>query len=203
MFTGLTEESELKNTVIFIITDLYADWEYAFLAAVLQDGISNRPSKYEVKTMSVSEQQVKSIGGFVTIPDFRLNAVPQDFSGVVLVGGYSWRTEQASRLFPFVKKAYQDGKIIGAICDATVFLGMNGLLNEKKHTSNSLEELVKTAGVMYTGRDLYMNQQAVRDGNLITANGTGYLEFTKEYLYALNAYPSDCIEEYYSFYKKG
>ena len=79
---------------------------------------------------------------------------------------------------------------------------MNGLLNEKKHTSNSLEELAKTAGVMYTGRDLYMNQQAVRDGNLITANGTGYLEFTKEYLYALNAYPSDCIEEYY-FYKKG
>ncbi len=71
MFTGLTEESELKNTVIFIITDLYADWEYAFLAAVLQDGISNRPSKYEVKTMSVSEQQVKSIGGFVTISDYR------------------------------------------------------------------------------------------------------------------------------------
>lgn len=80
---------------------------------------------------------------------------------------------------------------------------MNGLLNERKHTSNSMDELVKTAGEIYTGRQLYICKQAVRDGNLITANGTGYLEFTKEYLYALEAYPDDYIEEYYRLYKKG
>lgn len=193
----------MKKTIIFTIIEPYADWEYAFLAAALQDRIGNSNSGYEVKTMSVTKKQVRSIGGFITIPDFSLDTIPQAFSGLVLVGGYSWRTEQAGCILPFVKTAYREGKIIGAICDATVFLGMNGLLNERKHTSNSMDELVKTAGEVYTGRDLYICKQAVRDGNLITANGTGYLEFTREYLYALGAYPDDYIEEYYRFYKKG
>ncbi len=196
-------ENELKKTIIFIIIEPYADWEYAFLATALQDRISDRNSGYQVKTMSVTKKQVRSIGGCTTIPDFSLNIIPQNFADIVLVGGYAWRTEQAGCIFPFVNRAYRDGKIIGAICDATVFLGMNGMLNERKHTSNSMDELVKTAGEIYTGRDLYTCKQAVRDGNLITANGTGYLEFTKEYLYALGAYPNDYIEEYYRLYKKG
>jgi len=43
----------------------------------------------------------------------------------------------------------------------------------------------------------------VRDGNLITANGTGYLEFTREVLTALDAYPADYIENNYQFFKLG
>ena len=38
----------------------------------------------------------------------------------------SWRMEEAKKLVPTIEKAYADGKVIGAICDATVFLGMNG-----------------------------------------------------------------------------
>jgi len=55
----------------------------------------------------------------------------------------------------------------------------------------------------YTGKEIYQNEQAVRDGNLITANGTGYLEFTREVLTALDAYPADYIENNYQFFKLG
>ena len=193
----------MKEKVIFIILDQYADWEYPFLASMLQDRIQDKTSPFEVKTVSLSRNPIKSIGGFTTIPDYGIEDIPTDYAGIILIGGMSWRTEEAKEITPIVKKAYADGKIVGAICDATVFLGMSGLLNEKKHTSNTLEDLIAAAQENYTGSQNYIHAQAVRDGRLITANGSAYLEFAREVLTALNAYPIDYIESSYQFYKLG
>jgi len=193
----------MKEKVLFIILDQYADWEYSFLASLLQDRIQDKTSPFEVKTVSLNRNPIKSIGGFTTIPDYGIENIPTDYAGIILIGGTSWRTEGAKELAPFVKKAYLDGKIVGAICDATVFLGMNGLLNERKHTSNTQEDLIAAAQKNYTGSENYIHAQAVRDGTLITANGSAYLEFAREALTALNAYPADYIESSYQFYKLG
>ena len=193
----------MKEPVLFVILDQYADWEYSFLAATLQHRIEDKTSPYEVKTLSIDKNPVKSIGGFTTIPDYGIESFPSDYAGIILIGGLSWRTEEAKKIAPIVKKAYSDGKVIGAICDATVFLGMNGLLNDKKHTSNTLEDLIAAAQDNYTGKENYQNEQAVREDKLITANGSGYLEFTKEVLTALDAYPSEYIENSYKFFKLG
>ena len=193
----------MKEKVLFVILEQYADWEYSFLACALQYRIQDKTSNYEVKTVSLSKNPIKSIGGFTTIPDYGLTDIPNDYAALVLIGGMSWRTDDAKKLAPLVKKAHADGKIMGAICDATVFLGMNGLLNEKKHTSNTLEDLSSAAQENYTGSENYLFEQAVRDGNLITANGTAYLEFTREVLTALEAYPAGYIANNYNFFKLG
>lgn len=193
----------MKERVLFVILEQYADWEYSFLASSLQSGIKDMTSPFEVKTVSLIKNPLKSIGGFTTIPDYGIEDMPTDYVGLILVGGMSWRTEEAKELAPIIEKANADGKILGAICDATVFLGMNGLLNEKKHTSNTRKDLISAAQGTYTGQHNYLDEQAVRDNNLITANGTGYLEFTREILTALNAYPADYIEDNYKFFKLG
>ena len=55
-----------------------------------------------------------------------------------------------------------------------------------------------------TGEEKYITPQAVRDNNnIITANGTASLEFTKEVLRALDISPEKDIEEWYNFYKLG
>lgn len=41
------------------------------------------------------------------------------------------------------------------------------------------------------------------DKNIVTANGTGYLEFTKELLLLLDAESDSVINEYYDFKKLG
>lgn len=115
----------------------------------------------------------------------------------------SWFTPDAQKILPLVKDAFAKNKLIGGICNASVFLGMHGFLNQVKHTSNALEYLKQHAGQNYTGESYYVNKQAVRDGNIVTANGTGYLEFCKEVLYALNADTPEKIEESYSFFKLG
>ena len=193
----------MSKKVLFVILEQYADWEYSFLATALQGRIQDKTSDYEVKTVSLNKNPIKSIGGFTTVPDYSIDDFPADYAGIILIGGNSWRTEEAKTVAHLAKQAYVDGKIVGAICDATVFLGMNSLLNDKKHTSNTLEDLMAAASDSYTGKEIYQNEQAVRDGNLITANGTGYLEFTREVLTALDAYPADYIENNYQFFKLG
>lgn len=191
----------MKNKVLFIILDQFADWEYSFLATALQEGILDKSSAFEAKSVSINKDPIKAICGFTLIPDYGLDEIPTDYAGIILIGGKSWKTEEAKKILPLLNQANTDGKVIGAICGATVFLGMNGLLNDKQHTSNTVQELIDSGN--YTGMKNYKNEQAVRDGNLVTANGTAYLEFTKEVLTALDAFPADYIENNYQYYKLG
>lgn len=193
----------MKQQVLFVILEPFADYEYPFLATALQDQIKDKTSNYEVKTLSVSKDPVKSTGGFTVLPDYSLEDYPADFAALVLIGGKSWRTEEAKKIAPLVTQAYSDGKVVGAICDATVFLAMNGLLNDKNHTGNTLQDLMEGAPENYKGKERYINRQAVRDGSLVTANGTAHLEFAQEMLTALDAYPLDYIEENYEFFRLG
>lgn len=144
-----------------------------------------------------------SVGRFHILPDYDLADVPQEYAGLVLIGGMRWFTPEAQLLVPLVKNAVENKKLVTGICNASVFLGMHGFLNEVKHTSNTLEYLKKYAGESYTGASNYLHEQAVRDGNIVTANGTGYLEFCREILSALEADSPEKIQMHYDFNKKG
>ena len=48
-----------------------------------------------------------------------------------------------------------------------------------------------------------MNDQAVSDKRIVTANGTGYLEFAKELLLLLENDTPEQIEMFYCFNKEG
>jgi putative intracellular protease/amidase len=115
----------------------------------------------------------------------------------------SWFTEEAKLIVPIVESAIKNKILVAGICNASVFLGKYGFLNEVKHTSNTLEYLMKSAGKSYTGKANYINKQAVCDGNIITANGTAYLEFSKEISIRLKAKTVEQIEKEYTFNKLG
>lgn len=193
----------MKQTVLFALPDQFADYEAPYLTCALQGRIQDQTSPYEVKTLSVRREPIQSIGGFTALPDYCVEDYPKDYAALILIGGNTWRSEDAKKFLPVVTEALAAGKVVAAICDATVFLGMNGLLNGKKHTSNTLENLMEASGDHYSGKDDYQNEQAVRDGNFITANGTAGMEFAREVLYALKAYPEKLIEENYHFFKMG
>ena len=162
-------------------------------------------AEYEVKTVAVDGAGVKSMGGFKVLPDYDLKsalALP-DFAALVLVGGMSWRLPQAESVLPLVEKAVVKDAYLAAICDGTVFLGRHGFLNDKKHTSNDLADLQAFCGDAYSGAGLYQSVPALRDGKLVTANGTAPLEFMRETLLALGVAPAAKIEAWYDFHKYG
>ena len=194
----------MKKEVLFFLLNEYADWEPAFVAASLNAGV--KPGcevHYVTKVVAVNNEPVVSLGGFRTLPDYTLDTMPGDYAALILVGGMQWHTEEAKKVIPAVEDAVKKHRILGAICNATLFLGTHGYLNGVKHTSNTLELLHKWAGENYTNDAGYLNRQAVSDGGIVTANGTGYLEFTRELLLALEADTPETIEEAYHFNKKG
>lgn len=189
-----------KKIVLFVILDKYADWEAAYLSTLI---LALGNDKYSVKTVSLTKDIVKSLGGFNVVPDYDIQSAPTDFDALVLIGGMSWRNEESLKVKPLVENALNNGKVLGAICDASAFLGTMGVLNNVRHTSNDLNDMKQWAKAAYTGEDKYFMQQVVRDNNVITANGTATLEFAKEVLIALKAAPENKINEWYNFHKLG
>ena len=104
---------------------------------------------------------------------------------------------------PIVRRAIEKGIIVGAICNAASFLAKHGFLNEIKHTGNGLEQLQLWGGGNYTNKAGYVNEQAVSDNRIVTANGTGYLEFAKELLLLLENDTPEQIDMFYRFNKVG
>lgn len=188
------------KTILFVLVDKWADWEAAYLSSALQMLGQNQ---FENRVLSLTKAPVESIGGFRVVPDCDLQSVPADYEALILIGGMSWRDNSARQLQPLVESCLADGKVLGAICDASAYLGAIGALNSVRHTSNDLNDLKAWAGNAYTGEGNYVREQAVRDCNVITANGTAALDFAKEVLLALNAAPEEKVQEWYQFHKLG
>lgn len=190
----------MKKTILFLILQQFADWEAAYISSAL---MMLGQGQYEIKTVSLSKDPVSSIGGFQVLPDYDTASVPKGYEALILIGGMTWRSENTDPIKKLVEECCQKGKVLGGICDASAFLGTIGVLNTVNHTSNDLNDLKQWAGASYTGETKFIAKQAVRDVNIITANGTAPMEFAKEILFALQAASEEKISEWYDFHKLG
>lgn len=190
----------MKKTILFVILQQYADWEAAYISSAVS---MLGQGKYEIKTVSLSKDAVLSIGGFKVLPDYDVSSVPDDYEALILIGGMTWRSENTQQIKELAKDCFEKGKIIGGICDASAFLGTAGVLNNVVHTGNDLNDLKQWAGSAYTGEAKYIAKQAIRDKNVITANGTAPMEFAREILSALNVADEGKITDWYNFHRLG
>lgn len=190
--------------IVFVILDEFADWEGSFLSSALRSGLMpGRSGTHAVKYLTPDGQPVRSLGGLRVEADCDASALPDGCGGLILIGGLSWRTPIAERIAPQVAEALGRGIPVGAICNAASFLAAHGFLNRAEHTGNTLAMLKEWGGSHYTGEALYRERQSVSDGGIVTANGSGYLEFTRDCLLALRADDPEIIEAYYRFNREG
>lgn len=190
----------MKKEVLLFLLNKYADWEAAYLSTAVR---SMSKDMLQIKTVSLMDTPVTSAGGLRVIPDYNVNCIPKDYAALILVGGYSWRTENMERLEPVVRDCVIRGIVLGAICDATVYLGAIGILNQIEHTSNDLSDLKSYAKDAYTGAERYIARNVVSDHNIVTANGTAPIDFAREILRILHAAPDETIEEWFLFHRLG
>ena len=153
--------------------------------------------------MASTLDPIKSIGGFRIMPDYSFDTMPDDYAALVLIGGFGWVTPIADKVVPIVRQAVENGKIVGAICNAASFMAKHGFLNDVKHTGNGIDQLKLWGGENYTNHTGYVHVQAIGDKNIVTANGSATLEFAKELLLLLENDTPERIEMYYQFNKQG
>jgi putative intracellular protease/amidase len=188
----------VKKEVLVFIFDGYADWESAYICAEL-----NSPeSDYIVKTLSLDKDPKISMGGFRVIPDYSVSDYPKKFAMLLLIGGYAWMEQKNNAIQPVVSYAVEHHIPVGAICNAANFMAENGYLDNIRHSGNTLAYM-KSQSPHYKGDSNFLEQQAVCDSDIITANGTASLEFAREIMLCLNVKPTEKIEEWYKFNKVG
>lgn len=191
--------------ILYVLLDNYAEHEIAFLPGAVntdQQGFRKNP-KYVNKIVAPTLEPVKSIGGMRTMPDYSFDTMPEEYAALVLIGGYGWMSDEAEGVLPIVKQALNKGFIVGAICSAVSWMAKQELLNNIKHTGNGIDQLKLWGGDHYTNVAGYVNEQAVCDGRIVTANGSGYLEFTRELLKLLENDTTEMIDGWYTFMKLG
>lgn len=155
----------------------FADWEGAYLASEWKQ------AGREVIYVTEDGKPVASIGGLKAQPDKALHEVNvEEICGLVLIGSDDWPdAAKNQKVLEFAKQVHKSGKMVAGICAATIALARTGLLDQHNHTSNNLESL-KEMATGYKGENHYQDQNAVRDGHLITAAGVAPLQFTVEVL---------------------
>lgn len=159
--------------VAIVLTQSFADWEYALLA-----GTGGPYYGLDVQYFTPTPGTVSSMGGLVAHVDQGLESLaawaPE---AVVVCGGMIWATEDAPDLGELLRVQHDRGAVVAGICGGTVALARAGLLDGVGHTSNDLEFLQQNA-VGYAGEQKYLQSAlAVSDNRVITAPGTAPVSF--------------------------
>lgn len=187
-----------KKSVYVFIFNGFSDWEIAYLTPEL-----NKSEKIELKYFSIDGYHVESAGGLTIQPDFSIEQIdPNNVSLLVLPGGSVWEAGSTDEIDKLAAELHTANKTIAAICGATLLLARKGYLDGLKHTSNALD-YVKKFAVSYQGADNYLNELAVTDKNLITANGIAPIEFAHEIFQNVQLFEEKDIKKWFQLFKNG
>jgi putative intracellular protease/amidase len=180
-----------------------ADWEVGFITSELHSGRYLDKTKDPVPLIKIgnTKQPITTMGGISVSPDETIDNIRfNDGDILILPGGDTWMDESNRKILDIVSKLSETKVTIAAICGATFALAKQGLLNERKHTSNDLGFL-KMICPDYKGENHYMNDPAVVDGNLITATGLAPLEFAYEIFKKTEVMKKNTVEAWFQLYK--
>jgi len=180
------------------IFDGYADWESAYICSEL----NGSETDYIVKTLSLDKEPKTSMGGFRIIPDYCISDYPENFAMLLLIAGHAWMEQKNNAIEPVVEYAVKNHIPVAAICNAANFMAEKGYLDNIKHSGNTLE-FMKSQAPHYKGDMNFIEEQAVCDSDIITANGTASLDFAREIMLCLNVKPVEKIDQWYKFNKLG
>jgi len=161
---------EGKSVLMIVAKQKFRDEELAEPRAILRTA----GAKITIAASALGES-VGMLGRERVTPDIKLDQVdPTGYDAIVFIGGQGaseyWNDRTAQGI---ATRAYEAGKVVGAICIAPVTLANAGLLKGRKATVYRSEKgaLVK-GGASYTGASVEV------DGRIITADGpTSATEF--------------------------
>lgn len=152
----------MKKAVLIIASNQFQDQELN----ETYNGL--KKSNISVEVASTTLNTVVGMMGSTFKPTMLVSNINiNDFDAIIFIGGAGadeyWNDSVAHRI---AKSAYDNGKVLGAICIAPVTLAKAGLLKGKRATvwDGEKEELTND-GAVYTAADVE------KDGNIITASG--------------------------------
>ena len=192
-------------TVYIYLLATLADWEIGSLTAELNSRRFFRPDAPQliVKTVAVSKDPVKTMGGLTIIPDCTIDEIEMTEKTVlILPGADTWSDAENAQIIQKASVLLSEGGSVCAICGATVALANARILNDRPHTSNG-KGFLDMFCPDYKGQKFYVDQPAVSDGNLITGSATGSLMWAKLIIEKLGLFKPESLEAWYAYFSTG
>ena len=192
-------------TVYVYILDTLADWELGYVTAELHSGRFFKEGAPDilVKTVSLSAEPVKTMGGLTLLPDCTISDIAiSEKSVLVLPGARTWDDPRHGAVIEKASLLLSAGATVCAICGATAALANAGLLDQRLHTSNGLGYL-EMYSPSYKGQECYVDKPSIADRNLITAGSTGSLLWAKQIFERLEIFHPDTLDAWYHYFSSG
>ncbi|MFC1803382.1 type 1 glutamine amidotransferase domain-containing protein [Thermoproteota archaeon] len=120
----------------------------------------------EVVVATLGKKTVQGGYGYPVQADVAISDLnPDDFDGMHTPGGWSpYELRVDQKTLDFVRKMYEQGKVIAAICRGVLLLTTAGIMQGKRATTwEDVVDDVKNAGV------LFEDAPVIRDQNIITS----------------------------------
>ncbi len=191
------------KTILIYLPRSMADHELVFFLQGLSMQKMMPEIKYGVNFVGVSKEPIKTIAGMTVFPDCALSEIIDgDIAALVLPGAETWQDDEQEEVLRLAERMLNKSVIVAAICGAVLGLANMGLLDRRKHTANALDFLTEMSK-NYNGKQYYINELAVKDGNLITANSAGSLLWARYILEGLNIFSQKTIEAWYNCFLTG
>ena len=190
------------NIFLYVLNTL-ADWEISFLTAEINSGRYLKKNIEKPKIIKVGNDltAIKTMGGLEITPDIDVhNIIVEDGDLIILPGGNTWQNKENQEIINLIHKKLDMNITVAAICGATFALAENGILDNRKHTSND-KGYLKMVCKKYNGENFYEDKLVVVDNNLITAAGIAPLEFTYAVIKKINIMEIDTLDAWYGLYK--
>lgn len=126
----------------------------------------------EVKTMAMSKDALRSGEGLNVLPDMLLNEVVLEEEDVVLIpGGAPGVLDGEEEFYAFLRQADAQEVLLAAICAAPTHLAKAGVLKDREYTTS-----IDPKGKDYFDVDMFVKENVVVDGHIVTAQPSGYVE---------------------------
>lgn len=184
--------------IAVFLFDNMTDYEITFLTHLLKVDAGRK-----IITLSYEDKMIRSASGVMYRADTRVKDVNDgEIDGLILCGG--WFGELRSELTELIQKLNVEHKLLAGICGAGTFLlAASGVLQNVSYTTPITEWTDKHIAVFGNTdpfpRETYVQKRVVVDKNIITAQGTAFLDFAVAVCDWLGLFASE--EEKNSFIK--
>ncbi|MEK4699464.1 DJ-1/PfpI family protein [Solibacillus sp. FSL R7-0668] len=161
----------MKKTAVLIYPN-FSEYELTTALSILMQG--TKP----VSIISINKELVKGEAGLTLMADQAIDQVNyEEFDSLLLTGCMDvFPILENTKYTDFIKNiADQENFIVASISSSPALLAKAGLLKNKKYTVGLLEEARINSGIFEAAN--YVNQLLVKDGNIITAWGSAFIDF--------------------------
>jgi putative intracellular protease/amidase len=135
----------------------------------------------EIVMIGAGMEPLQSQSGFRYLPDVTIAEALrfEDAEALVIPGGPITASEPL--ITELIQKLDRERKLLAAICFGPQFLGRAGVLDRHRYTTSCSPERIAGLGVADPFPwPNWVRQRVVRDGHVITALGTAFIDFAFE-----------------------